>query len=271
VDQLGDTAEKLALQFFDARKDPPEPIRDHILSRVEAIRQFKRNDIGHLDKAIDDLIANVGKAHFQVTQGRVREKIENLLKTSRAAIDKIAVPAWIKLVRALNQFHASSVWSVTRGGGEGRSIDIYYFFSELVREDNKERTDRAVTELKALLNDILGDADMRRKEMARSRTFVSEIIAISDNQQEGFLNITSPLSLNTLKEAFQTDMAFWESCAELWGQGGGFRKQVSGKVEDWFKRHPKIIQHLDERVDAAWDETFVRWLRSYTADAEDAA
>jgi hypothetical protein len=254
------------MEFFDARKDDPEPIRSHILSRVEAIRGFKRNEIAHLDETIDDLIADIGKVHFQVTQNRVREKVENFLKTGAAGIDKVAMPTWFKLVRALNQFHASSVWSVTRGGGEGRSIDIYYYFSELVREDSKERTIRAVTELKALLKDVLGDADMRRKEMARSRSFVSEIITIADGQHESFLNDTGPLALNTLKQAFQKDLAFWESCAELWGQGGGLRNQVTANVEGWFKSHARVMQHLDDRVDAAWDESFVNWLRSYTLD-----
>jgi hypothetical protein len=139
-----------------------------------------------------------------------------------------------------------------------------------VREDSKERTNRAVTELKALLKDILGEPDMRRKEMARSRTFVAEIVTIADAQQEAFLNQTSPLALNTLKEAFQKDIRFWESCAELWGQGGGFRAQVTKMVEDWFKRHIKIMHHLDDRIDAAWDEIFVGWLRSYTVDAGNA-
>jgi transcriptional regulator with XRE-family HTH domain len=263
---LGETADKLAIQFFDARRDEPEPIRDHILNRVEAIREFKRKEIARVDKTIDDLIEDEGEAHFQETQKTVRAKIRNLLKTGAVAIDKVIVPAWINLIKALRQFHASSVWSVTRRGGEGRSIDIYFVFAELVREDSKSRTIGAVTGLKALLKEILGDADMRKKEMERSARFVSGIIAIADGQHETFLIETGQLGLNTLKEAFQKDPEFLESCAKWWGQGGGFRDQVAEEFERWFTNHHKVMQRLVERVDLAWNESFVAWLRTYTVD-----
>jgi hypothetical protein len=108
------------------------------------------------------------------------------------------------------------------GGGEGRSIDIYYVFAELVRQDSKNRTIDAVKGLKTLLKDILGDADMRKKEMARSKSFVSEIITFADGQHESFLKHTHQLGLDTLKQVFQKDLAFWQECADWWGQGGGF-------------------------------------------------
>src|SRR5207245_5424329 len=63
-ERLGDVADKLAIEFFDARKDEPQPIHDHIMSRVEAIRRSTRDQIEHLDAVVDNLIADVGQAHF---------------------------------------------------------------------------------------------------------------------------------------------------------------------------------------------------------------
>ena len=182
-------------------------------------------------------------------------------------MDAAAAPTWLKLVRAVDQFHASSVWSITRGNGEGRSIDLYQVYAEFFREDAKERTTRPTLELKTLLKELLHDDDMRRPEMKRSKSFVSEIVAMVDRQHEAFLKTTGPLGLSALKQAFQQDNTFWNPCAALWGQGPGFRSEIARRIEKWFMRHPKVTERLDERLQDAWEETFVSWLRSYTIKA----
>jgi transcriptional regulator with XRE-family HTH domain len=138
--RISDTIDNLALRFFDARRDEPEAIRSHILSRVDAVRDFKRKEIAHLDDAIENLIEDIGQTHFEQTQSKVREKIAAFLKQKTEQLDPLAarVPTWLKLVGHINQFHASSVWSIARGNGEGRSIDLYQVFAELFREDAKE-------------------------------------------------------------------------------------------------------------------------------------
>lgn len=264
-ERLGDVADKLAIEFFDARKDEPQPIHDHIMSRVEAIRRSARAEIAHLDGAVDNLIAHVGQAHFNETQNRVRDRISHIL-ANQSAMESAGVPTWFKLVQAIDRFHASSVWSVARGNGEGRSIDLYQVFAEFLREDAKERTTSATVAARTLLKELLSDEDMGRAQMRRSKSFVSEIIAMIDRQHEAFLKQCGPLGLGALKQAFQQDTAFWDECAQEWGQGGGFRARVAKRVEDWFKGHKKMTERLDDRVRDLWNETFVGWLRSYLVD-----
>ncbi len=227
--RIGDTIDRLALRFFDARRDEPEAVRSHILNRVDAIRDFKRKEITHLDDTIDNLIEDIGQTHFEQTQSKVREKIAAFLKQKAEQMDPLAArtPTWLKLVREVNQFHASSVWSITRGNGEGRSIDLYQVFAELFREDAKERTTRTTTELKTLLKELLHDDDMQRLEMKRSKSFVSEVIAMVDRQHEAFLQGVGPLALSSLKQVFQQDDEFWTPCASRWGQGPGFRSELA--------------------------------------------
>jgi len=267
--RIGDTIDTLALRFFDARVDEPESIRSHILSRVDAIRDFKRKEIFHFDEAIENLIDDIGQTHFDQTQNKVREKIAAFLKQKAEHMDPLAArtPTWLKLVREVNQFHASSVWSIARGNGEGRSIDLYQVFSELFREDAKERTARVATELKTLLKELLHDDDMQRPEMKRSKSFVSEVVAMADRQQEAFLDAAGPLALSSLKQVLQQDDAFWTPCALRWGQGPGFRSEIAGSIEKWFERHPRVSSRLEEHLQGAWDENFVNWLRSYLAKA----
>jgi transcriptional regulator with XRE-family HTH domain len=267
--RIGDTIDMLALRFFDARRDEPEAVRSHILNRADAIRDFKRKEISHLDDAIDNLIEDIGQTHFEQTQSRVREKIAVFLKQKAEQMDPLAarVPTWLKLVGHVNQFHASSVWSIARGNGEGRSIDLYQVFAEIFREDAKERTTRSTTELKTLLKELLHDDDMQRPEMKRSKSFVSEIIAMVDKQHEAFLQVAGPLALNSLKQVFQQDDEFWTPCAARWGQGPGFRSDIAGRIEGWFKDHPHVSARLEDHLQGVWDDNFVSWLRSYLVKA----
>ncbi|MEY9999116.1 hypothetical protein [Sinorhizobium fredii] len=225
-----------------------------------------RDEIAHLDAVVDNLLADIGKAHFVNTQNRVREKISHILTTEKEAMDKAAAPTWLKLVRAIDHFHASSIWSIARGNGEGRSVDLYQVFAEFLREDAKERTTRPTLALRTLLEELLSHEDMRRSQMKQSKSFVLEIIAMIDRQHEAFLEKCGPLGLSSLKHAFQLDTAFWDQCAQLWGQGGGFRAEISKRVEAWFRRHPKITERLDDRLRDLWNEMFVDWLRSYLVD-----
>jgi transcriptional regulator with XRE-family HTH domain len=231
ADRLGETAKSLAIEFFDARRDDSEPVHRHLLSRVLAIRNTKHKEIAHLNEAVDTVISDVGQTHFLVTQDRVREKIRRFLANGDEGMDRATIPTWLKLARVINRFHASAVWSVARGNGEGRSIDIYQVFAEFVREDAKERTTRPTTELKTLLRELLHDDDMRRPEMARSKSFVAEIIHMTDRQHETFLKKSNSLGHDSLKQAFQQDTRFWSSCAELWGKGSGFLREICQRVE----------------------------------------
>lgn len=267
--RLGDTADKIAIQFFDARRDEAQPIHDHIMSRVSAMRRAKREQIVRLDAAVDNLLSDVGHAHFRATQNRVREKIRHIFEIGGEAMDRPNAPTWMRLVDAIDQFHASSVWSVTRGNGEGRSIDIYQVFAELFREDARTRTIRAVTELKTLLREVLHHEDMRRSQMARSRNFVAEIITMVDRQHEAFLSQSAPLASGSLKQAMNQDVDFWNGCARLWGQGGGFRAQIARRVKQWFLDHRKVSERLDERLADLWNSTFTEWMRSYLAEGTD--
>ena len=161
------------------------------------------------------------------------------------------------------------MWSITRGNGEGRSIDLYQVFAELLREDSKERTVRATTELRTLLKEILHHEDMRRSQMKRSKSFVAEIMVMIDRQHETFLTETGPIGLASLKQGFQNDHVFWDECAQLWGRGGGFRAQIAKRTEQWFRRHPRLTERMDDRLQDLWNATFVEWLRSYLADNTD--
>jgi hypothetical protein len=73
-----------------------------------------------------------------------------------------------------------------------------------------------------VLRELLHDEDMRRPEMNRSKSFVAEIVLMINRQHEIFLKESNSLGHDSLKQAFQQDTTFWNSCAELWGQGSGF-------------------------------------------------
>jgi hypothetical protein len=121
--------------------------------------------------------------------------------------------------------------------------------------------------LKTLLKELLLDDDMQRPEMKRSKSFVSGVIAIVDKQHEAFLQTAGPLALNSLKQVFKQDDEFWTPCTARWGQGPGFRSDIAGRIEGWFKDHPHVSARLEDHLQGVWDDSFVGWLRSYIIKA----
>jgi hypothetical protein len=67
----------------------------------------------------------------------VREKISHIHATGKEAMEKAAAPTWLKLVRAIDRFHASSVWSDVLKLEEGYGILEYVQRYELSREEQE--------------------------------------------------------------------------------------------------------------------------------------
>ena len=83
----------------------------------------------------------------------MRGKVTSFLRRRRN-IEELPRPTYTRLVKALTEVNASSLWSVTRNAGQGRSINVFDFFGFYVREDSKTRTDPFIHGLTEILTDL---------------------------------------------------------------------------------------------------------------------
>jgi len=259
---LGGDAEHIDVLFFDAETDPADDLRLKLLSQITILRGMARAEILKRLEDVSDLIYNQEKRQLQETQRKVREKIEGFIER-HGQIPKPLKPIYLKLISGLTEAHQSSVWSATKNDGHGRSINIYEHFGIYTRQDARSRTLPSMSGLEELLNDLLSHLDMAQPDMARSRTYVAEVLEAAKHKYLEFLKQTQTVGESTLQPLLEQDYDFWKACISQRGRGRGYLVRVTLVFEKWFDDHPEVTQKLEQRIQDAWNEIFIGWLRGY--------
>src|SRR5580692_3600735 len=259
---LGGDAEYIDVLFFDAETDLADDLRLKLLSQIGILRGMVRAEILKRSDDVADLIGNQEAAQFRETQRKVREKIEGFIER-HDQIPRPLKPIYLKLVKGLEGAHASSVWSATKNEGYGRSIDIYEHFGVYARQDVRARTLRAMSGFEELLNELLGHPDMKGADMRRSRKYIADVLEAAKHKHLEFLKQTQTVAESTLQPLLQPEHSFWQACISQRGLGAGYRGRVTAVVEKWFDDNPEVTKKLERRIQNAWNETFIEWLKGY--------
>jgi len=189
----------------------------------------------------------------------VRGKVTSFLRRRRN-IEELPRPTYTRLVKALTEVNASSLWSVTRNAGQGRSINVFDFFGFYVREDSKTRTDPFIHGLTEILTDLRDESSTRR-----SKKYIDELLENLRLKQTEFLKQTEQIGAATLQGAIEGETELWKLCLAEWGLGSGrYKQRVAEIIEKWFDGHKAFSKRLDQRIQEAWDETVTNWLKKYT-------
>jgi hypothetical protein len=225
---------------------------------------MERVKIASFNEAVESLIDNQEEAQFRETQRKIRDKVLGFIGR-HGTVGRQLKPTYLKLVKALSEGHASSVWSATKNDGHGRTINVYHYFGTYARQDARTRSLEAIHGLKELMQELFSHPEMKRPDMRRSKKFIAELLEGVNLKHSEFLGQTSTIGETTLQALMENDHEFWRTCVDQRGHGLGYRDRVATVVEKWFDEHPEVTRKLDRRIQDAWNEVFILWLKGYTA------
>ena len=234
-----------------------------MLAQIRVVRGIEHGKIKSLAEAVESLRDDQEKVQFAETQKRVAQKLKYVAQ-KYGEVDDLARPTYTRLVAELRGIHHSSLWSVTRNEGYGRSVNMYHMFGILVRQDTKTRTDEAIHGLKHSLEELASDPEMERPDMRRSKKYIAEILEGSTLKQTEFLKQAQTIGEATLQPFIEKNQKLWTACLAERGQGSRYRERVAAVLEKWFDDHREVNRKLERRIQEAWDEIFITWLNGYT-------
>jgi transcriptional regulator with XRE-family HTH domain len=261
---LAEDAAKVKLLFFDAVADDSDFIRSELLAQIRVVRGIEHAKIKSLAEAVESLLDDQEKVQFAETQKRVSQKLKYVAQ-KYGEVDDLARPTYTRLVAELRGIHHSSLWSVTRNEGYGRSVNMYHMFGLLVRQDTKTRTDEAVHGLKHSLEELASDPEMKRSDMRRSKKYIAELLEGATLKRTEFLKQAQAIGEATLQPFIEKNQKLWAACLAERGQGPRYRERVAAVLEKWFDDHREVNRKLERRIQEAWDDIFITWLNGYTA------
>lgn len=216
------------VEFFNAKNDDLEPVRNRLVARVDQMRQERRNQIGQLNVQVDNLIANREReetaAVLEEALRRVRVWLESNSdhETPGGAIQH-------SLITAINTVHPGSVRASVRRHGSWQNLDYYYQIGFEARRIAAQHIKTKVDELAVIINNLLQD-----EQLSPAHGILSELLAKANDSVDALLRKTQLTGQTIYEEALRGDAEFWQRCFDQWGQGGGYRERVAGLSDGWF-------------------------------------
>lgn len=239
------------VNFFHVESDAPEDIWAWLIERISAIREAKVARIHRHVAAADNLVTNADVA-------KTREARVAIADTMRKAADRfrdlppVIRPASSNLVTEVKNTHQSSVAASVSRHGDWPQFNAAHILGQGVRRDVNLRTsdtfiriDEAIEGLKdgfGHLADIAQFLENLREDLQEWRKELLSRVALSGRMLYA-PHLTGQAA------------ALWQACYDRYGEGGGYRVDVSQQFQTHFDTDSDALAtalKVENQVKSLW-------------------
>lgn len=239
------------VNFFHVENDAPEDIWTWLIERIGAIREAKVARIHRHVAAADNLVTNADVA-------KTREARVAIADTMRKAADRfrdlppVIRPASSNLVAEVKNTHQSSVAASVSRHGDWPQFNAAHILGQGVRRDVNLRTsdtfiriDEAIEGLKdgfGHLADIAQFLENLREDLQEWRKELLSRVALSGRM------LYAPHLIGQAG-------ALWQACYDRYGEGGGYRIDVSQQFQTHFDTDSDALAaalKVENQVKSLW-------------------
>jgi transcriptional regulator with XRE-family HTH domain/polyhydroxyalkanoate synthesis regulator phasin len=254
--------------FFHVETDSAEDVWAWLIERIGAIRQAKVTRIYRHVEAADNLVSNADVA-------KTREARTVIADTMRKAADRfrelppVVRPAASNLVTQVKNTHQSSVAASVSRHGDWPQFNAAHILGQGVRRDVNLRTsdtfiriDEAIEGLKddfGHLADVAQFLENMREDIQEWRKEMLSRVALAGRM------LYAPHLLGQAG-------ALWQACYDRYGEGGGYRIDVSQQFETHFDTNVDALATMvkvESQVKALWLQMVIEALIEASSFAED--
>lgn len=242
------TSAAFRVEFFNAKYDELEPVRDGLVGGLGRMRQERRDLLLQLQSQVDVLIANREREETAAVLDDALQRVRVWLR-SHADAGEPSGAVQRSLITAIQTVHPGSVRASVRRHGSWQNLDYYYQLGFEARRIAAQHIKSRVDELAVLIGNALND-----EELAPAHGVLSELLAKANESLDALLRRTQLTGQTLYEEALRGDAAFWQACADQWARGSGYRERVAGVSDSWFvaEEQKARLRMILEFVRAGW-------------------
>ena len=248
--------------FLNPLTDSPQEIWQGFCSQITALRQRGVDRLARLTGSASNLINDCDTEKTRQARQNVSSAIEALAGRT-VPLPAVVRPAHKNVIDQISLGHQSSIAAAMNRKGVWLNFPIRHMVGVGVRNDVVLRTQdlfvRIDEQLAGLadkygtLSDVVEMIDAIRDDVTDWRQeFLTRALAIGETIFVPYLDDAGDL---------------WEACAHRWGQGPGYKGDISRMLEEWFEGNSELSQardDLDAALNAAWEEVIIERLTSAT-------
>ena len=248
---------ELPIAFFNATSDAPEAARACLVGRINDIRSGYSKRVRSVCEAIDRLIDNHEVVAAHAAQNVVRRRL-TIFCDQHSALPDRKRPLHEELVKAFRTLNARTVWATTRRRGGWYNLDVFFHLGRGGAVDANLRSRSAIDGLNELIANMLGDDGL-----TSTHEFLRELQENVEEWRHAFVERARAVGEETFRSDLSDDGEFWVRCEERWGQGAGYRDDVTEMVKDWFEASEREHLHssAERKIRSGWRNHVIKPLR----------
>lgn len=224
----------IGVEFFNAREDAPEPVRDRLVQKILHQRQTLGSQLGELASSVEALIENRKDEEVRAVFEHVSSDLSSWIDSNRV-LSSTDEGVQEPLVSAIDGTrYASTVRAAVRRYGDWYNLDYYHHLAFGVRKLAVTQIGKKIDEFRIIVNNLLNN-----DELSASQQFLERVLSSLDDAVDQSYKRIQTAGRETFKQTLEDDREFWGTCERRWGQGKidgmGYRDSITKMTDQRFQ------------------------------------
>lgn len=229
------------VKFYNVKKDNPEDIWTWLTSMIEAVRGNKVRRINRLIEAAHDLVTNSDAAKTRQARSTIADTMEQATERFRQLPNKIR-PAHQNLVAEVKKTHQSSIAASISRRGNWENFPVAHILGVGVRTDANLRA----REIFVRIDEQIVSLKAKHAHLLDIKQFLDSLQDDISEWKQEFLNRAALAGRVLFTPHLEGAASLWRDCSDRYGEGGGYRLDVSDIVQKHFEEDREAIATSDK-------------------------
>jgi len=245
------------VKFFNAREEDSAILRNWIVEKLFRKRLFYSEQLNEIDRAVELLVENRKNEQVRLVFEHVNSDLTSWIENNRTlTFEENGVEK--PLIKAIDGTrHAATIRATVSRYGNWHNLDYYNQLAHGVRTVAYNHLGSKVDQFRIIAENLKDNPDL-----ATAKEFLERILVSVEATLDDSCKMIQSTGKDKFKQAIEEDFEFWGKCERRWGQGPGYRNDISYMTDDRLKSnyeeaHGKVRKLISEE----WDKLVALLLR----------
>ena len=245
----------IPVHFYNTATDKPEDVWNWLMSRIEHLRDHKKDRLNRLRGAAHDLVTNSDVAKTRQARSSIAETVKMAAERFKH-LPQMVRPAHQNLATEAKKTHPSSIAASVNRRGDWINFQATHILGVGVRVDANLRTLEIFVRIDEQIESL-------KSKYAHLLDVLQFLISLQDDLAEWKQEFLAKAALTgrvafapLLEEAGE----LWRDCDRLYGAGSGYRVNVADVLTKFFEEN-SAARATQAKVEASlaeiWTEVII--------------
>jgi transcriptional regulator with XRE-family HTH domain len=240
--------ESMAVEFFDARQDPPERLRRFLVARIGVVRAGARQRLIDITQSARSVLANHEREQVQEVVRQAGRMLRGWT-SQNTGLRPLNERVQDSLMGQIALAYASTIRATVRREGEWANLSYSHHLGFGARRLAALALGQSVNGFTSLCKTMMATPDY-----TEARELIAQAERVLSDSYEELLRKVQIMGQTAFREELKVDIAFWVECSSEWGQGPGYRNRIAERNERWFGEEPRkaLEKELWSMIEREW-------------------